>query len=714
MTKPPFSNAQKAPQTSKKPHKVTQHGQSRIDNYHWLRDENWQEVLQAPEKLRQDIREHLDLENQYYETATDHLTPLRDKLFEEMRGRIKEDDSTVPAPDGAYAYGSRFREGGNYPIFTRTAREGGEETILFDGDIEGKGEDFFDIASVSHSPDHKLIAYGIDRLGSEYFDIRIRDINTGNEYEETVSKSDGTGVWAMDSQSFYYVERDDHQRPKWVKRHFIGTHPNTDELIYEEKDDSFFLSVGKSQSNDYIFISVSNGSSSEEHFIRANAPKGSKPKCIAPRIDDELYDTDHHGDYFYIRTNGDHAVDFKIIRTPVDTPDRKYWRDWLGHDAGTFVIAILPLKNHFIRLVRMNALPQIIISSYDRDEGRANEQAITFDEDAYSLGLTGNLEFETDIIRFAYSSPTTPQQIFDYHLATHERSLRKTQEIPSGHDSSLYETKRLFITASDNEKIPVTLLKLKSTPVDGTAPLMLYGYGAYGITIPASFSSAVLSLVDRGVVYATAHIRGGAAKGRQWYLDGKMEKKKNSFTDFAAVAMNLQAKGYGKSGETVIYGGSAGGLLVGATMNLHPSLFGGAIGAVPFIDVLNTISDENLPLTPPEWVEWGDPIKDPKAFETIAAYSPYENIKTDQAYPPILATGGLADYRVTYWEPAKWVARLREDNPGGPFFLKMNMEAGHGGSAARFERLKERAHDYAFALEIFDLADQKPIAHKTD
>ncbi len=696
-----------APVAEKRPTEIEQHGVNRVDDYAWMRDEGWQDVLRDPAKLDDDIREHLDAENRFYDDSTRDLESLRESLFAEMRGRIKEDDASVPSPDGRFAYSVRYREGGEYPVFVRTPRAGGEETVLFDGDLEGNGKDFFRIRSVEHSPDHTLIAYGVDRLGSEYYDIRIRTIDSGEEFAETLESTDGEAVWAADSKSFYYVERDDNQRPKRVRHHSLGTPQSEDTLVYEEPDDSFFLGVGKSQSGDYIFIGVGKGTSSEVRFLPADAAPGTEPTLVAPRRDNELYFVDHAGDYFYIRTNTDDAVDFKIIRTPVATPGREHWEDWLPHEAGTYVNGTVLFEDRLVRLERRNALPRIVVSDYAQDE----VFDIEFDEAAYALDLRAGYEFATDTLRFIYESPSTPDQTFDFDMTSRERTLRKTLEVPSGHDPSRYTVERLFVEADDGAEIPVTVLRLASTPVDATAALLLYGYGSYGATMDASFNTNILSLVDRGVIYAVAHIRGGSAKGRQWYLDGKLDKKKNSFSDFANAAETLQERGYGRKGETVIYGGSAGGLLVGATLNLRPDLFGGAIAAVPFVDVLNTISDAELPLTPPEWVEWGDPINDPDAYATIAAYSPYDNIRTDIDYPPLLATGGLTDYRVTYWEPAKWVARMRDEASGGPFFLKMNMDAGHAGSAARFERLKERAHDYAFALKLFGLSEAQPISH---
>ena len=707
----PFSDLlAAAPAARKRPFEIEQHGVNRTDNYAWMRDRNWQEVLRDPETLDADIREHLEAENAYYEQATGELKQLREQLFDEMRGRIKEDDTTVPSPDGKFAYAVRHREGGEYPIFVRTPRNGGPETVLYDGDLEGQGEDFFDIADVVHSPDHELIAYGVDRLGSEFYDIRVRSIETGEDYPETIPSTGGSVVWAADSRSFYYVERDDNQRPKRVKHHIVGTDPADDLVVYEEADDSFFLGVGKSQSTEYILIGSSKSTSSEYRYLSADAEPGTEPVLIAPRLDDQLYYPEHAGDYFYIRTNADDAVDFKIVRAPVSDPGRDQWEEWLPHRAGIYIHGHETFKDRLVRLERENALPRIVVSDYDQQD----VYEIDFDEAAYQLSLSVGYEFDTSNLRFTYESPATPEQTFDFDMEARKRVLRKTQEVPSGHDPRLYAVERLFITAEDGAKVPVTVLRLRSTPVDGTAPLFLYGYGSYGVTIPAWFNTNILPLVDRGVIFATAHVRGGAAKGRQWYLDGKLDKKKNSFSDFANAAETLQELGYGRKGETVIFGGSAGGLLVGATLNLRPDLFGGAIAAVPFVDVLTTISDPELPLTPPEWVEWGNPINDADAYATIAAYSPYENIRGDIDYPPVLALGGLTDYRVTYWEPAKWIARLRDEAKGGPFFLKMHMEAGHGGSAARFERMMERTHEYAFALKIFGLTERAPVTHRVD
>ena len=693
------------PDIEKRPLETTQHGITRVDNYAWLRDEGWQEVLRDPSQLDDDIRAALDAENDYYAAVTADLEPLREVLFAEMRGRIKEDDSTAPAKDGDWQYWVRYREGGEYPIFMRAPVAGGEEQTLFDGDKESEGSEFFNVGRVAHSPDHAMIAYAVDRLGSEYFSIRVRNVETGEEFDETIESADAYGlVWAADSSAFYYIERDDNQRPKRVKLHRLGTSADEDVLIYEEPDDGFFLSLNKSQSGEFIFILSGSHTSSEVRYVRAD-DVNPEPVLIEPRTENMEYSVEHHGEHFYILTNADGAVDFKIARAPISAPGRANWTDWAAHEAGTYILSFTPYQNHNVRLERTNALPRIVVSNYEGEE-----YSVDFDEAAYSLGAQSGYEFDTSVMRFTYESPSTPEQTFDFDMNDRSRTLLKTQEVPSGHDPSLYVVERIMAPAPDGAEVPVTILRLKSTPKDGSAPVLLYGYGSYGATIPANFSTNLLSLVDRGVIYALAHIRGGAAKGRQWYLDGKRDKKMNTFTDFNASADALIAEGYTSERNIVIYGGSAGGLLVGAAVNLRPELYAGVIAAVPFVDVINTISDETLPLTPPEWDEWGNPITSAEEYGWIAAYSPYDNIQSAE-YPPIMATGGLTDYRVTYWEPAKWTPRLRDEAQGGPFVLRMNMGAGHAGAAARFERIDERAHLFAFALKALGMEGAEPVKH---
>lgn len=692
-----------APKADKRPHEITQHGETRIDPYHWMRDDNWQEVLRDPTVLREDVRRHLHAENAYYKAQTDHLEELRATLFAEMRGRIREDESSVPMRDGPYEYAVRFREGGQYPIYYRRREEGAPDEVMLDGDREGEGKDFFSIGGVDTSWDHELMAYGVDTLGSEYYDIRVRRLSDGHEFDEVIPSTDGSVVWAKDNRSFFYVERDDHQRPKRVKHHVLGDDPKKDRLVYEEPSDEFFLAIGETSSDRYMVIEIGNGSTSECRIIPLDDPHG-EPRLIAPRQRGVLYDVDHRGDLFYIHTNADGAVDFKIVTAPETAPERGNWKDWLPHRPGCYVDGMVCFKDWIVREEREDARPRIVVSRYDR----TGEHSLSFDQPAFALSLIGWGEFDTDVVRFSYESPSQPAQVFDYDMATRVRTLRKTQEVPSGHNPDAYVVERIEARSHDGAQVPVVLLRRADLSPDGNLPVVLYGYGSYGIYIDDDFSTGVLSLVDRGAVFAVAHIRGGSAKGRQWYEDGKFGRKMNSFLDFNASAEALIEAGYTRRGRIVAYGGSAGGLLVGAAVNLDPSLYGGIIGAVPFVDVLTTISDGSLPLTPPEWEEWGNPVSDPEAYRWIRAYSPYDNIRAGETYPPVLATGGLTDYRVTYWEPAKWIARLRDEATGGPFLLRMNMTAGHGGSAARFERLKERAADYAFALDVLGLRNKEP------
>ena len=698
-------SSSEVPTAEKRPKEIVQQSKTRIDNYAWLKDDNWQAVLRDPSVLKPDIRAYLLAELDYYNTMTAGEAQLREALRQEMRGRIKENDSSVPAKDGPYEYYTRYRDGGQYPIFVRAPSGGGEEDVLFDGDAESGGAAFFAVAAVEHSPSHELIAYAVDRLGSEYYDIRFRSTADDTELDETLASTSGEIIWASDSGSIVYVERDDNQRPKRVKRHVLGTEQAADAVLYEEPDDGMFVRAYKSRSGAYIFIEIANEVTSEVRWLPA-ADTAAAPVLIAPRIEQQLYTVEHHGDEFFIVTNADGAVDFKIVRAPIERSGRESWSEFLPHEPGTQILSFAPYAQFNVRLENENALPSIVIADYE-----GNEHEIEFDQGVYALDVDAGYEYATVVTRFTYESPSQPRQTFDYDVATGERALRKTREIPSGHNPGLYVVERITALAADGAEIPVTILRLATTPVDGTAPVVLYGYGSYGISTPADFDANVLSIVDRGVTYAIAHVRGGGDRGRQWYLDGKLDKKINTFTDFVAVAQMLVARGYAAPKRIVISGRSAGGLLVGAAVNLRPELFAGVIAGVPFVDALNTMSDETLPLTPPEWPEWGDPIRTSEGYDWIMAYSPYDNIKKGVAYPQILATGGLADYRVTYWEPAKWIARLRDEAAGGPFLLRMNMEAGHRGAAARFEAIDEEAHLSAFALKVLGVAEAQPVRH---
>ena len=688
------------PIAAKRPVTSTQHGVTRTDDYAWLRADNWQEVMRDPSVLASDIRAYLEAENSHTDAAMADTEALQATLFAEMRGRIKEDDSSVPSPDGPFAYAMRFTEGAEQPMVVRTPREGGVETLLLDGNKLAEGRAYLRLGSADHSPDHKLLAYAYDDKGSEYYTLHVRDIASGDDLADTIEATTGGGVWAADSRTLFYTVLDDNHRPCRVYRHVVGTPPSEDVLVFEEQDPGFFLGVGQTQSSRYILIDSHDHETSEIHLLDAEDPTGT-PQRIAERKTAEEYSVDHSGDTLYILTNAGGAEDFKIVTAPVEAPGRENWKDLVPHTPGTLILGMTVYKDFMVRLERFAGLPRIIVRALATGE----EHAIAFDEEAYSLGMGDGYEFDTTTLRFTYSSMTTPSRVYDYDMATRERVLRKEEEIPSGHNPADYVTRRVFAQAADGETVPVSLLYHKDTKLDGSAPCLLYGYGAYGITIPASFSISRLSLVDRGFVYAIAHIRGGKDKGFRWYTDGRREKKTNTFKDFIAAGEYLASEGYTSRGKIVAWGGSAGGMLMGAVANMQPDLFGGIIAEVPFVDVLNTMLDDTLPLTPPEWPEWGNPIESEKDFRTILSYSPYDNVAAKD-YPAILAMGGLTDPRVTYWEPAKWIARLRATmTGGGPVLLRTNMGAGHGGASGRFNRLDEVAIVYAFALWAVGSAD---------
>jgi oligopeptidase B len=696
MTSSPLPRlaAADAPRAAAHPTSRSIHGVEIPDDYAWLRAENWQEVMRDPTALDATIRAHLDAENAHVAAATAPLEALRAELFEEMKGRIKQDDSSVPAEDGPWAYAVRHRPGGQHPIHVRTPRGGDAEEILLDGDERAAGKAYFRLSGVAHSPDHRRLVWGADDNGSEHFTLRVRDLAEGVDLDDAIEQTGGEAVWSADGEYLFYIRLDDNHRPSTVLRHRVGTAADDDVVVYEEADPGFFVGLGKTLSGRFVVVSIHDHQTSEVRLIPAEAPT-EPPRLVAPRVTAEEYEVDHVGDLFTILTNTGGAEDFQIVTAPVDAPDRAAWRPLVAHQPGRLILSQAAYAGHLVRLERVEGLPRIVI----RRLADGAEHAIAFEEEAYSLGLLGGFEFDTTTIRFSYSSPTTPARVYDYDMESRTRVLRKEQEIPSGHDPDAYVATRVFAPTADGETVPVTLLRRRTTPLDGTAPCLLYGYGAYGITIPAAFSTTAPSLVDRGFVYAIAHVRGGKDKGFRWYAQGRREWKTNTFDDFVAAARHLIATAVTGEKRIVAQGGSAGGMLMGAIANRAGGLFAGIVAEVPFVDVLATMCDPELPLTPPEWPEWGNPIEDEAAFRTILGYSPYDNVEA-KAYPPILALAGLTDPRVTYWEPAKWIARLRATASGGPFLLKTNMDAGHGGAAGRFDRLKEVAEVQAFALAV--------------
>lgn len=691
-----------APVASKRPQSDVHHGISRADDYAWLRDENWREVMRDPDVLDKDIRAYLEAENAYTETALAPVAELREVLFKEMKGRIKEDDSSVPSPDGAFAYYTRFVEGAQHPLFCRRPRESeGQEEILLDANKEAEGEAYFRVGDVDHAPTHGLVAWSADRKGSEYFTVRLRDMATGKDLADEVPDTSPGIAWDATGASFLYTQVDEEHRPLKVFRHVVGTAAAEDKLVYEEEDEGFFVGVGKTQSGKWLVISSHDHQTSECRLIPADAPE-TAPLLVAPREEAVEYDIEHDEPRarFLILTNADEAEDFKIVEAPEEAPGRANWRDFVPHRPGTLLLHHTAYRGHHVRLERRDGLPRIAVRRLE--DGAEHE--IGFEEEAYDLNMGAGFEYDTTRLRFSYSSMTTPAEVYDYDMETRERTFRKRQEVPSGHNPADYVTRRIFARASDGETVPISLVHRKGLSLDGSAPCLLYGYGSYGISIPASFSTTCLSLVDRGFVYAIAHIRGGKEKGYRWYTDGKLLKKRNSFTDFIAAGEYLAKEGFTSRGNIVAHGGSAGGMLMGAVSNMAPDLFKGIVAEVPFVDVLATILDATLPLTPPEWNEWGNPIESKEAYDYMASYSPYDNVKA-QSYPHLFALGGLTDPRVTYWEPAKWVAKLRELKTNDTItLLHINMDAGHGGASGRFERLKEVARVHAFALAVTEKA----------
>ena len=665
-----------------------------MDDYGWLRASNWHAVIRDPALLDPKIRDYLETENAYSTAILADTEALQAALFAEMKGRIKEDDAGVPAPDGAFAYYTRYVVGGQHPIFCRKPRDGGEERILLDGNVLAAPYAYFRITGVAHSPDHRLVAYAVDSNGSELYTVNVIEADTGALVDSRVADSNGTLEWSADSRHLFYIWLDDEHRPRRLLRHTIGA-SKPDLIVHEQADPGWFLGLGATQDRGYLLLSVHDHETAEISLIDAADPSAA-PRLVAPREPEHDYAVDHHGGRLIILTNSGGAEDYRIVEAPLATPGREHWREIEPHRPGRLILDVVAYKDFLVRLEREDGLPRIVVRRFADGE----EHAIAFAEQAYALGISAGYEYDTPILRFTYSSMTTPAQVFDYDMNARTRTLRKTQDVPSGHDPSRYVTRRVMAPAKDGETVPVSLLFGKDTKLDGSAPLLLYGYGAYGMTIPAGFSTNALSLVDRGFVYAIAHVRGGKDKGYRWYKDGKRAKKVNSFTDFIAAGEFLAEERYTSRGRIIAQGGSAGGMLMGAVANMAPDLFLGIIAEVPFVDVLTTILDASLPLTPPEWPEWGNPIESEADYRTIAAYSPYDNVRA-LPYPHILALAGITDPRVTYWEPAKWVAKLRAHAKGNHLILlRTNMEAGHAGASGRFERLKEVALAYAFSLKI--------------
>lgn len=693
------SHAQTPPVAPRRPIVSAHHGHRREDPYAWLRDARWREAMRDPQQLDPAIRSYLEAENAYTDALMAPTEALRETLYRELRGRIREDDSSVPAADGRWLYYTRFRDGGQHPVLCRRPREGGAEQVLLDGDAEAEGSEYFRLGGADHSPDHRYLAYAVDRSGAEAYTLRVRDLASGTDLAEAIDNARGDTAWASDGSSFLYTVLDEEHRPRWVYRHRLGDAPAGDTLVYEETDPGFFLGVDRTESGRFLIIDSHDHTTSEVRYLPAAEPDA-EPQVIAPRERGVEYGVSDHGERWLILTNAGDAEDFRLCEAPLATPGRAHWRDLVAHRPGRLIEGFLVFRDWLVRQELEDAETRLVVRHLPGGE----EHVIAVDEPCVSLGLVPGYEYATDTLRFAYSSFTTPARVYDYDMAQRTRTLRKEQEIPSGHDPDAYVSHRLSATAPDGERVPISLFHRRDLEPGAQTPLLLYGYGAYGMSELPAFSPHRLSLVDRGFVYAIAHVRGGKERGYRWYRDGKLRRKMNTFTDTVACAEALIAAGYTGAGRLALHGGSAGGMLVGAVLNRRPELFHAAVADVPFVDVLNTMLDPSLPLTPPEWPEWGNPIEDAEAYFDILAYSPYDNV-APRPYPHLLVTAGVSDPRVTYWEPAKWVARLRaEGAPPGQLLLRTNMSAGHGGPGGRFQYLEEVAYRYAFLLQAYALA----------
>ena len=672
------------PTAEQRPYSYERHGVTIEDPWHWLRDPKYPEVDDA------DVLAYLHAENDYFSAWAAQHKPLMDELFEEMKGRIKEDDSSVPIKDGDFLYWWAFTPGAQYRTWYRKPVAGGDDQVIFDEPVEAEGKDYFRLGAMEVSPDGKLAAVLVDDSGSERFHLKIRDLATGKVIETVTEVGIGEPVWTNGSDGIVFTEVNDNWRSYRARYHRLGRPADEDVTIYEETEElGFSVGIHRSHDRSLVLVSTGDNTTSEVRFVSTDDP--SQPlTLISARQPNREYHVDAAHGRLWIHTNDDH-VNFRIAEADVANPG-----DWRTVIAGTdrvYLTGATAYRDHLAVSSRVEGLDQLVLRTYEGAETR-----IPFAEASYSAFFLGNPEFAPDSYRVGYTSMVTPTTVYDYYPESGELEVRKVQEIPSGYDASQYATERLTITARDGAKVPVSIVYKKGFPKDGSGKLFQYGYGAYGIGIPPTFNSNRISLLDRGWACAIAHIRGGDDLGYQWFLDGKLTKRTNTFNDFVDVAKGLIAEGFSSAGNIAINGRSAGGELVGAVVNTNPELWGAVIGDVPFVDVVNTMLDETLPLTPGEWPEWGNPITEKAVFEHMLTYSPYDNIKA-QDYPPMLITGGLTDPRVTYWEPAKWAAKLRATKTDhNLLLLKINMGAGHGGKSGRWDGLTEVAETYAFML----------------
>ena len=677
------------PVAPRQPKEITQHGQTRIDPYFWMRYRDDPEVLK-----------YLHAEQDYLEEVMQHTKPLQEQLFQEMKGRIKEDDSTPPEKDGEYVYYTRFVSGKQYPFYCRrkTGPDAPEE-ILLDQNVLAGDNNFCRVGSFTVSPDATKLAYSVDPDGTEVCTIYVKDLVHDVVLPDTITNTYGdvyshTGVeWARDGLSFFYITRDAALRPYRIYRHVLGTDPATDTLLLEEPDETYFLWMSQSRSKAYIFAHL-HSTTTDEWMILPNDGKTFEFTSFQPRIRGIEYQVEHAGEHFFIITNED-AQNFKLMRTPVQATTRENWQEVLPHRPDTLLSGMDAFEDFLVLYERRGGYRQMRISAPD---GLTAAWNMEFPEPVYTFMPMRNPEYKTNLLRFTYTSLVTPNSVIDYNVREKTWTVVKQDEIPSGYDASQYVSERAYATASDGTQIPMSLVYKKGLEKNGDNPTLLYGYGSYGYSIDPGFNTNRISLLDRGFVFAIGHIRGGSEMGRYWYENGKMKHKRNTFTDFIACAEHLIKENFTRTEKLAIMGGSAGGLLVGACLTLRPDLFGAVVAQVPFVDVINTMSDPSIPLTTLEYDQWGNP-DDQEYFEYMMSYSPYDNIRPAQ-YPHILVTTGLNDPRVAYWEPAKFTARLRElKTDDNTLILRTNFEAGHAGASGRYDFLKEVAFDYAFLID---------------
>jgi oligopeptidase B len=661
------------------------HGDTRLDPYYWLNER------ENPAVIR-----YLEEENAYRKASMQHTEALQEKLFHEIKNRIKEDDQSVPYKKNGYWYYVRFEQGEEHPIYCRKKGDlNAPEQILLNVNELAKGHDYYKVGGLSISPDNQWIAFGEDTLSRRIYTIRFKHLETGEiKQDESLLYTTGSVAWAADSQTLFYTVKDSTLRSHAIYRHKLHTSNASDVLIFQENDATFNTGVYKSKSEAYILIHSSSTVSDEYQYLPADTPEGDFT-MLQKRERNLEFGVAHFGEHWYIRTNKDGAENFKLMKTEIAKSEKEHWVDVVPHRKEVFLENIEIFKDYLVTEEREHGLTRIHIARWDGQEAHD----IAFEEETYTAGIGNNPDFNSTTLRYAYSSLTVPTSVIDYHMETREKEVKKQQEVVGGYSADDYESERIWATAEDGVQVPISLVYKKSLRKKGGNPTLLYGYGSYGATIDPSFSSTRLSLLDRGFVFAIAHIRGGQYLGRNWYETGKMLHKKNTFTDFIACGEQLLNSGYTAADKLYGMGGSAGGLLIGAVINLRPELFKGVIAAVPFVDVVTTMLDESIPLTTGEYDEWGNP-NDPEFYAYIKSYSPYDNIEA-KAYPAMLVTTGLHDSQVQYWEPAKWVAKLRKmKTNNNPLYLETNMETGHGGASGRYEAYKETAMEYAFFLDL--------------